>query len=447
MHIGTAENSTGVTGIGNATCDLTIYGQSLDAATAGTISYEGTGSKGFNVGNYTQESGNVSISNSLYTGGIGLYAESVTLNGGKLSVATNSKYAIAIETSEGDITINGGQLDATATGSGDIYGLYTDGTKCNITLGWTRPADRITASSISTGGGTVAVKDGQALTDGSGNIYTGTLTDEQKKAIAGKTLQPWLELNETNGVTPLTTLAGQANVPVIFTRTFSANVASTICLPFAISAEQATAAGKFYSFAGVNTSGSEWVVTMQEANAANAALAANTPYLFMPSASSEVTFSGTIGNVADTYTAGTTTSDGWTYQGTYETIEWTTDPGNIYGFASGEAYGNTGDQTAAGTFIRVRTGGIRPFRAYLQYSGAGNARALTRSAADVLPDVMTVRLIGADGQTTAIGTLDTRTGEATFDTDAWYTLDGRRLSGQPTAKGIYIYKGKKVIIK
>ena len=60
---------------------------------------------------------------------------------------------------------------------------------------------------------------------------------------------------------------------------------------------------------------------------------------------------------------------------------------------------------------------------------------------------MTVRLIGADGQTTAIGTLDTRTGEATFDTDAWYTLDGRRLSGQPTAKGIYIYKGKKVIIK
>ena len=31
--------------------------------------------------------------------------------------------------------------------------------------------------------------------------------------------------------------------------------------------------------------------------------------------------------------------------------------------------------------------------------------------------------------------------------DAWYTLDGRRLDGQPTAKGLYIHGGKKVVIK
>ena len=30
---------------------------------------------------------------------------------------------------------------------------------------------------------------------------------------------------------------------------------------------------------------------------------------------------------------------------------------------------------------------------------------------------------------------------------AWYTLDGRRLNAQPTAKGIYIHAGKKVVIK
>lgn len=29
----------------------------------------------------------------------------------------------------------------------------------------------------------------------------------------------------------------------------------------------------------------------------------------------------------------------------------------------------------------------------------------------------------------------------------WFTLDGRRLNGQPTAKGLYINKGKKVVIK
>ena len=30
---------------------------------------------------------------------------------------------------------------------------------------------------------------------------------------------------------------------------------------------------------------------------------------------------------------------------------------------------------------------------------------------------------------------------------AWYTLDGRRLDAQPTAKGLYIHGGKKVIVK
>ena len=31
--------------------------------------------------------------------------------------------------------------------------------------------------------------------------------------------------------------------------------------------------------------------------------------------------------------------------------------------------------------------------------------------------------------------------------DAWYTLDGRRLNGRPTNKGIYINNGRKVVIK
>jgi hypothetical protein len=31
--------------------------------------------------------------------------------------------------------------------------------------------------------------------------------------------------------------------------------------------------------------------------------------------------------------------------------------------------------------------------------------------------------------------------------DGWYTLDGRKLNARPTQKGIYINKGKKVVIK
>jgi hypothetical protein len=31
--------------------------------------------------------------------------------------------------------------------------------------------------------------------------------------------------------------------------------------------------------------------------------------------------------------------------------------------------------------------------------------------------------------------------------DAWYSLDGRKLNGKPTKKGLYINHGKKVVIK
>ena len=39
-------------------------------------------------------------------------------------------------------------------------------------------------------------------------------------------------------------------------------------------------------------------------------------------------------------------------------------------------------------------------------------------------------------------------GQLTIDNEAgaWYTLDGRRLNGKPTTKGIYINNGKKIII-
>jgi hypothetical protein len=32
-------------------------------------------------------------------------------------------------------------------------------------------------------------------------------------------------------------------------------------------------------------------------------------------------------------------------------------------------------------------------------------------------------------------------------TSCWYSVSGRRIQGQPTAKGLYIYNGKKVVIK
>ena len=50
-----------------------------------------------------------------------------------------------------------------------------------------------------------------------------------------------------------------------------------------------------------------------------------------------------------------------------------------------------------------------------------------------------------DDETTGITT--TNDANYTNKTDAWYDLLGRRLSGKPTTRGIYINNGKKVVIK
>ncbi len=50
-----------------------------------------------------------------------------------------------------------------------------------------------------------------------------------------------------------------------------------------------------------------------------------------------------------------------------------------------------------------------------------------------------------NGNATGITTLDN--GRLTTDDDMWFTLSGVRLSGKPSEKGIYIYNGKKIIIR
>ena len=51
-----------------------------------------------------------------------------------------------------------------------------------------------------------------------------------------------------------------------------------------------------------------------------------------------------------------------------------------------------------------------------------------------------------DGETTGIISTTNFT-NYTNSADAWYTLDGRRLSQKPSRAGVYINNGKKTVIK
>ena len=258
-------------------------------------------------------------------------------------------------------------------------------------------------------------------------------------------VNPSVTLTDGDNLSALSAWAGKT-CTVTYTRSFTADKASTVCLPFAYTPQGEE---KFYSFTGINEDGGNYTADMTEVVSP---LVANTPYLFMPTGNAD--FSGTYA-IPDPLTAGetTTTSGDWTFKGTYSTIEWTSAPAKpTYGFSAQDANAGItqGQFVKVGSYVR-----IKPMRAYLQYNGSDsqftNARSLTRAAAttsdDTLPETIGVRLISANGEVTAIGTLYTRTGEVSFDSEAWYTLDGKRLNAKPNTKGIYVNNGKKVVIK
>ena len=272
-----------------------------------------------------------------------------------------------------------------------------------------------------------------------------------------------------------------------YNRSFTAGKPVTIMLPFnftrnriTLAGSNANPSGKFYEFKGIRLDvnvTNKWVAVMIEAGetlsneVVETTLKANTPYLYVPAESTEhlaMYVSGGINIFTECNEGGEKQteydgSDGtyswnkWNFKGTYQPRYWSDSEnpeeiGKVYGFA-----GATKDVdekiVQAGEFVRAKVGAkIRPTSCYLMWAGSepDNARALTRSAAateEELPQSITVKLVGANGETTAIGTLDTKTGEVSFDSEAWYTLDGVRLSGKPSSKGIYINNGKKVVIK
>ena len=230
-----------------------------------------------------------------------------------------------------------------------------------------------------------------------------------------------------------------------YNRSFTAGKPVTIMLPFNFKRDRITLAGsnenpsgKFYEFKGIEENPDhKWVAVMIEAGetlsneVVENTLQANHPYLYVPGESTKHWAMYVSGGI-NIFTEGN-------------------EGGKVYGFA-GKTKEVDEQNVVAGDFVRAKSGAkIRPTSCYLMWAGSepSNARALTRSAAatEELPQSITVKLISASGETTAIGTLDTKTGEVSFDSEAWYTLDGVRLSGQPSTKGIYINNGKKVVIK
>ena len=267
------------------------------------------------------------------------------------------------------------------------------------------------------------------------------------------------------------TFSGSANDAVSITepitvkavtleRSFANGKYSTMMLPFSLNANEQTGqtltGANIYQFVGVEKINGQWIATMQTPTSP---LQANTPYLVEPvtndlTSEGYLTFGlngGTVILQTSTSAEGSTNSD-WQFVGTYTRLVYGTNlSGNVYGFASRDKTVD-GVDVLAGEFVKAKDGaGVPPMRCYLTYKNGeeftgASARGMTRGTAEEdLPQSIIVRLVGTNGETTNVMTLDTRTGE--ISTDGWYDMSGRKLDGKPTNKGLYINNGKKIVIK
>ena len=93
--------------------------------------------------------------------------------------------------------------------------------------------------------------------------------------------------------------------------------------------------------------------------------------------------------------------------------------------------GKKGDKVG---FYHAEAGTLAPGKAYLDHTKLGTS---TSGA----------RMLNLEFYDDATGIADVRSKMSDAVTEDWYSLDGRKLQGRPTKKGLYLLNGKKVVIR
>ena len=292
------------------------------------------------------------------------------------------------------------------------------------TLSCTYSGGLVTPSwQITSGAGCIYFSENEEVAGAIGNSVTvyaiagGTATIECSAGDLTATcsvtvVNPTTTLNETaDNATFLEAKNGRV-YDITLTRTLQTGGWNTFCAPFSTATPSGWTVKELSSSAFDSSTGK---LTLNFGNAAS--IEAGKPYLVKVDA-----------NVANP------TFNGVTVSNTTTTTETTAvdfvpvmNPTNLTG----------GDKTVlfitGGNKLTYPSGdgNINGFRAYFRLKGeaASLARAFHMSFDDNVTGITTVI---SDEPTTASGT---------------YTLDGRRIEGQPTQKGVYIVNGKKTIIK
>ena len=385
------------------------------------------------------------------------YNPKLVMNGGRLTI-NSASYGIG---AFGGIDFNGGQLTALASGV-DSYGIYmiSDPT---LNLSYTNTSDFFYISNMGHDedySPQIIVADGKTFYDGLGHSYSGNITDRADD-LAGKILRPfdYLLLADNNDNADVIANHAGNTIPVALQgRTlWKDGDWNTIVLPFALNSEQIAAsplAGadiRTLNEASFSDADGELTLnfTPESGEGAVSSIVAGKPYIIKwDKPESYVAYNGknaaSCSDIVNPVFTGVTLDatnrsvsfdldntegqeKGVTFLGTYSPITWETETKSILFLGNNNTLyfpQPSGDKIPH----------LNAFRAYFQLDG-------------LTADEVTLARMSFEGETTGVVSMYNEQCTMNNRADAWYTVNGVRLSAKPTAKGMYIRNGKKVVVK
>ena len=223
--------------------------------------------------------------------------------------------------------------------------------------------------------------------------------------------------NNIDNSSIVTAFDGLMNAKVeLIGRTLNKDKWNTLCVPFTISNPAAVfgAGVKVKTLSGYTNDGTTVTISFTDANS----IEAGKPYIVMPTTNitNPVFNDVTINNIMQDVII----SNAATFKGNYAPVPLSANDTKKLFLANNMLYYPTGSVT------------VKPFRAYFELTS------------DVPTASGAPNLVIDFGETTGVGELRT---ENRRIENSFYDLQGRRLNGKPTQKGIYIHHGKKEVLK